>query len=153
MPTHLTSSSDPLRTDLVVEGAGLAGRGLFAKVPIPKGTVIGCLTPGTPAALPLDAHGNVSYGGWESAQTIDLVVDQDRLICLVKDFGETGPRGVDLVNHSCTPNCEVVAQLVVRTVRNISAGDELTIDYLAAGITQVKEGIACLCRSGCSTII
>ena len=153
MPTHPTCPFDPLRSDLVVEGRGLAGRGLFAKVPIPKGTVLGCLTPGTPTVLLLDADGNVSYGQWESAQTIDLVVDNQRLICLVKDFGKDGPRGVDLLNHSCTPNCEVVARLVVKTVRDVQAGDELTIDYLASGITLVKEGIACLCRAGCPTVI
>ena len=126
---------------------------MFAKVPIARATVLGCLTPGIPVRLPLDGEGRAIYGTWESAQTIDLLVDQDQLICLVKDFGPSGPHGVDLVNHSCTPNCEVVAQLVVRTQRDIAAGEELTIDYLAAGIPLLKEGVRCLCRSGCPTVI
>ncbi len=153
MPTPSSSLPDTLRTDLVVEGAGISGRGLFAKVPIPPGTVIGCLTPGTPTRLPIDAQGRAIYGPWESAHTIDLVVDHDQLICLVKDFGPAGPHGVDLMNHSCTPNCEVVARLVVRTLRDIGPSEELTIDYLAAEITMIKEGIPCQCRVGCPTVI
>ena len=151
MPT--SSSSDPLRVDLLVEGDGLSGRGLFAKVPIAKATVLGCLTPGTPTRLPIDAQGRAIYGPWESAHTIDLVVDHDQLICLVKDFGPAGPHGVDLMNHSCTPNCEVVARLVVRTLRDIEPNEELTIDYLAAEITMIKEGIPYQYRVDCPTVI
>ena len=142
-----------LRTDLVVEGAGLVGKGLFARTPIPRGTVIGCLFPGTPVALPIDADGQVDYGRWESAQTIDLVVEPQRLICLVKDCGPAGPRGADLINHSCTPNCEIEARLVVRACRDIAPGEELLVDYLASQITLHKEGIRCLCRPDCPTVI
>lgn len=142
-----------LRIDLVTVSAGLVGKGLFARTAIPRGTLIGCLTPGTPVALPIDSSGIVDYGRWESAQTIDLIIEPDRLICLVKDFGAAGPRGADLINHSCTPNCEIEARLVVRAGRDIAAGEELLVDYLASKITLHKEGIRCLCRPDCPTII
>lgn len=142
-----------VRTDLVIERPGLIGQGLFARVPIASGVVIGCLTPGRPVALPIDSRGEVDYGPWASAQTIDLLLQPDALYCLVKDFGPSGPHGADLINHSCTPNCEVVARLLVRTARAITAGEELYIDYLASQLTIYKEGIPCLCRPNCPTVI
>lgn len=147
------STGSYLRTDLVHEAPGLVGKGLFARAPIPRGCVIGCLTAGTAVALPLDEHGQVDYGRFASAQTIDLVVEQDRLICLVKQHGPDGPSGADLINHSCTPNCEVVSRLVIVALRDIEPGEELLVDYLAGQITLIKEGIACLCRPGCTTVI
>ncbi len=142
-----------LRADLVYERPGLIGQGLFARTDIPQGVVIGCLTPGRPVALPIDASGQVDYGPWASAQTIDLMLTPDALYCLVKDFGPGGPHGADLINHSCTPNCEVEARLLVRTARAIAAHEELFVDYLASQLTIYKEGIPCLCRPRCPTVI
>jgi hypothetical protein len=152
-PSGAESPKPYLRTDLVEEGAGVVGQGLFARGPIPCGTIIGCLTPGTPVALPIDEHGQVAYGRYASGQTLDLVVESHQLICLVKEFGPRGPQGADLINHSCTPNCEVLARLVVRTLRDIAPQEELLIDYLLSEVTMVKEGVRCQCRPGCSTII
>ena len=66
---------------------------------------------------------------------------------------ERGPHGADLINHSCTPNCEVEARLLVRTARAIAAHEELFVDYLDSQLTIYKEGIPCLCRPRCPTVI
>jgi hypothetical protein len=140
------------RWDLVEERRGPLGGELVARAPIAAGTVVGCLTPGTPVALPI-VDGVVDYGPWASGQTLDLAVEGDRLIALVKPTPAGGHRGPDLINHACAPNCAVEHRLVVRAARAIAAGEPLTFDYLAAGVTTIREGIACRCRAACPTVI
>ena len=69
------------------------------------------------------------------------------------NFGIHSDQNTDWHNHSCTPNCVVKDRLVVRSARDIEAGEQVTVDYLAAGITLIREGIACRCRPGCQTVI
>ncbi len=114
--------------------------------------IVGCLTPGTPVALPI-LNGVVDYGPWASGQTLDLLVEGALLIALVKPSPPSGHRGPDLINHACEPNCTVELRLVVRTLREIAPGEALTFDYLAAGVTTIREGIPCRCRAGCPTVI
>jgi len=55
--------------------------------------------------------------------------------CLEVRPGEyLGPSGAadDFVNHSCAPNCRVVAEdgaVLLRALRDIAGGEELTFDY------------------------
>lgn len=150
---QLETAPEPFcRWDLVEERRGALGGELVARARIAAGTVVGCLTPGTPVALPV-RHGVVDYGPWASGQTLDLVVEGERLIALVKPTPPGGHRGPDLINHACAPNCAVELRLVVRALRPIEPGEPLTFDYLAAGVTTIREGIACRCRAGCTTVI
>ena len=65
-----------------------------------------------------------------------------------------------LINHSCRPNCGLYGQIGLVALRDISPGEELTIDYAMAG--SVLEDFDCRCgedavtgdpASGCRTRI
>ena len=88
-----------------------------------------------------------------STQTIDLMLTPDALYCLVKDFGERGPHGADLINHSCTPNCEVEARLLVRTARAIAAHEELFVDSPRLPAHHLQRGHSLPVSPACPTVI
>ena len=41
----------------------------------------------------------------------------------------TGHEGADLINHSCNPNAGLSGQVAIVAMRNIIAGEEVSIDY------------------------
>lgn len=59
--------------------------------------------------------------------------------------------GIAMANHSCDPNCEVVVvaggrlgepeiTLALRSLRDVAAGEEATIDYLSSSGAAVGTG-------------
>lgn len=58
------------------------------------------------------------------------------------------------MNHSCEPNCYlriIAGRIEVYTLRGVSAGSELTVDYVE---TPHPSGMQCSCRaSGCRGMI
>src|SRR5262249_51713937 len=56
------------------------------------------------------------------------------------------------LNHSCEPNVGIRGQIVFVPVRDIAAGEELTLDY--ATIDHDSEPMACRCGAvGCRRLI
>jgi len=55
-------------------------------------------------------------------------------------------KGIKLyINHSCEPNCGIRGEITFVAMRNISAGEELTVDY--AMIDNEDYSIECKCGS------
>lgn len=61
-------------------------------------------------------------------------------VSLSSDAPESDPA---LINHSCEPNCGLYGQLGLVALRDIQAGEELTIDYAMAGT--VLDDFDCAC--------
>jgi uncharacterized protein len=56
------------------------------------------------------------------------------------------------LNHSCEPNVGIQGQIVFVAMRDIAAGEELTLDY--ATIDHDSEPMACRCgANGCRRLI
>lgn len=61
--------------------------------------------------------------------------------------GSVGGSGAEYINHSCEPNCEariVKGHIIYFSVRDISKGEELTVDY---HFDAKVEKVACVCGS------
>lgn len=60
----------------------------------------------------------------------------------------------DYLNHSCEPNCGFEGQAFVLAMRDVMAGEEITIDYAMCTSSPVLRDIKCLCESkSCRRII
>ena len=70
-----------------------------------------------------------------------LQIDTDLFIVTTSegDFGAP-----DFVNHSCDPNCGLDGQIVLRAMRDISAGEEITCDYAISESTDI-HAFVCEC--------
>ncbi|MBX7056650.1 MAG: SET domain-containing protein [Leptospirales bacterium] len=128
------------------------GRGLFARVDLPAGKMLGALSAGVTTALDIKSDGSVDYPPCTVGQCIDLIIRDNKLVTILKP-ADVYYDGVDMINHNCEPNCTITETLVVVTLREIRADEELTCDYLKTGITKLREGIHCQCRPGCQTIL
>jgi hypothetical protein len=110
---------------LVVKQSPIAGKGAFARKPIPKGTRI------------------IEYKGERiDAEEADRRYDDDAMdvhhtflfglddgVCI-----DAAVRGNDarFINHSCDPNCEAVEEddrIFIEALRDIERGEELAYDY------------------------
>jgi uncharacterized protein len=108
-----------------VHDSPLHGRGVFARLPIAKGTrVIEYLgervthSEADRRYADKDAHDN---------HTFLFIVDARTVI----DAGVAG-NDARFVNHACDPNCESVIEnrrVFIDAIRNIEPGEELTYDY------------------------
>ena len=103
----MPSNSNLLRTFLQVQESPLHGRGVFANQDIEKGTLMGTFT-GRVLQNPQD-------------YTHILIVEGDKNL-LVRNR-------LKYLNHDKNPNAEIDGELGVYAARNISAGEEVTIDY------------------------
>lgn len=97
------------------------GLGVFAKKEIKAGTIIG------------DYLGKI-------IKISEYDLDQDKnglFLMFVSDeaaiYPDLDKAGIHLINHSCTPNCWIYlhkGHTLFFAIRNIKAGEELTISYL-----------------------
>ena len=113
-----------LHPDVEVRPSDIAGRGLFATVDIPGGTVVSRL------------GGRLS----DTATADSVVVDED--LHLVLTPGSDNRFG----NHACDPNLGWVDEYALETLRDIDAGEELVRDY---AMSTVDPGfyLRCHCPS------
>ncbi len=116
--------------------SGIEGRGLFAHAAIDPGEVVAVkgghiVDTGTLAALP------------ERLQNSELqIADGLHLVALTDDEYELV---MLFLNHSCEPNVGFAGNVVLVTMRDVSAGEELTTDY--ALFDTSDEAMACRCAS------
>jgi SET domain-containing protein len=100
--------------------SGIAGRGLLATQPIPRGDVVAVkgghiLTTAELDALP------------EKLRNSDIQITDDLHLAAVTD--EEYEPVMLFVNHSCEPNVGFAGNVVLVAMRDIGAGEELTTDY------------------------
>jgi len=126
-PTPKRSTPAPKRKParFIARKSAIHGRGVFARVDIPKGERI------------------IEYVGrkitWAQADRW-YADDDDKpshtfLFTLDENYvidGNKDSNSARWINHSCNPNCEseiIDGQVWIQSVRNIKAGDELFYDY------------------------
>lgn len=104
----------------VVRSSQIGGRGLFATAPIHRGEVVS-----VNGGHLLDRAGMAAHGG--AVGDAELQVTDDLFLAPV---GEAEFDGVMMfLNHSCEPNVGIQGQIVFVAMRDVAAGEELTLDY------------------------
>ena len=117
--------------------ADVDGWGSCATRPIAAGETVAafggrCVTRSALEALPIDA------------QVRSLQIDDD-LFLVAQDEGRVP---ADTINHSCAPNCGMSGGVLVVAMRDIVAGEALTLDHAMCAGTNVDEFE---CRCGAPT--
>ena len=117
-------------------GRSRTGLGLFATAPINKGAFIivyrGRLLTHAQAAT-LEARGNRYMFEINSRWTVD---------------GSTRRNIARYANHSCRPNAEsdvVKREVILRAIKNIKPGDEITYDYGSEYFEIFLKPVGCKC--------
>jgi len=132
------------RPSLVRRRSGIAGWGVYTRVPITKNTRI------------IDYAGEkISHG--ESLRRERKQLARGEVWCFTVDKrtvrdASVGGNIARFINHACKPNCysQVIGDVVwIRAGRNIAAGEELTYDYRTDG----EATIQCRCRPDCGTML
>jgi SET domain-containing protein len=120
-----------------VRASPIHGRGLFARVDIARGEIV-AVKGGYVLTRPQWAALQPGLGPAEIQLTEDLViapVDQaERHGCML------------YVNHCCDPNVAIQGQIVLVTMRDVRAGEELTIDWATTDDDDSDE-MRCRCGS------
>jgi SET domain-containing protein len=123
----------------VVRRSTIVGRGLFASTAIAQGEIV-CVKGGHLInQAELEQCKNV-------ANEAELQIADDLFLAPVtKDEFESV---MMFLNHSCEPNVGIQGQIVFVAMRDIAAGEELTLDY--ATIDHNTEPMPCRCGAkGC----
>ena len=117
-------------------------RGVFSRVDIAKGTIIGIFD-GRAVALDIKPDGKVDYAGEDPNMLIHLALQENKLYAL-SSASPNDLVGIDFTNHSCTPNCYVDNTLVLRAKTDIPGNAELTWDYRESDL--IPQGFPCWCE-------
>jgi uncharacterized protein len=112
--------------------AGKKGMGVFAVAAIPAGTTVAGFGGAVVDRAELDALA-------DDLRTHALQIDDDLFIASELPFDDA-----DFVNHSCDPNCGIVGSVLLVTMREVSAGEELCFDYAMTDSDDYDE-FACSC--------
>ena len=113
------------------------GYGVFTKKAIPKETDISYI------------DGEVMYAKKESDFKKLRKTAKDYMVPFGKYFYRNAFNNIAVkINHSCEPNCYVRDQFIVRTMRDIKAGEQITMSYSLFCNSDWKiPGGKCLCGS------
>ena len=93
------------------------GIGVFAVAPIPANTTVAGF-----GGRVVDGKELASLG--EAVRIHALQIDDDLFLASTPPFDPA-----DYVNHSCDPNCGIVGSVLLVTMRDVAAGEELCFDY------------------------
>jgi hypothetical protein len=77
----------------------------------------------------------------EAVRIHALQIDDDLFLASTPPFDPA-----DYVNHSCDPNCGIVGSVLVVTMRDVEAGEELCFDY-AMTDSDDYDMFECSCRT------
>jgi len=131
----LTSYRSP---KTVVRNSSIVGRGLFADLAIARGEIV-CVKGGHLLnRAEFSKHRRV-------ANDAELQIADDLYLTPVTASEFEGV--MMFLNHSCEPNVGIQGQIVFVAMRDIVAGEELTLDY--ATIDRDTEPMTCRCGAGC----
>ena len=125
------------------------GKAAYSRTRIYKGDVIGCFD-GMARAFELMVDGSVDYGPFNRSQAVEVACYNNSVIALVPDLDQP-LSGVDFINHSCNPNCQLDGYILVVAAEDITPATELTINYQA--ITLIPENKPCLCQIDCTFVL
>ncbi|QJW99208.1 SET domain-containing protein [Frigoriglobus tundricola] len=131
----LTSYRSP---KTVVRNSPIVGRGLFANLAISRGEIV-CVKGGhllTRAEFAEHCH---------VTNDAELQIADDLYLTPITASEFEGV--MMFLNHSCEPNVGIQGQIVFVAMRDIVAGEELTLDY--ATIDHDTEPMTCQCRAKC----
>jgi SET domain-containing protein len=110
------------------------GFGLFARTPIDRGTFV------------------VEYTGRKISTAYADTLPTRYLFEIDKDWTIDGSSRTNIaryINHSCEPNCEADIHddhILISALRDIDAGEELTLDYGKEYFDEFLGPARCLCR-------
>ncbi|HWO07079.1 MAG TPA: SET domain-containing protein [Candidatus Paceibacterota bacterium] len=119
----------------VREGRPGTGLGLFAKIPFQKGDFL------------------LEYTGKKIPTVVADESDSEYLFEINADWTIDGPPEINLagyINHDCHPNTEsdiVDGRIIIEAIRDIAAGEELTIDYGNEYFDEFIRPKGCKCAS------
>ena len=126
-----------------VRPSRIAGRGLFADAALAEGEIV-CVKGGHLVTKAEFAN----YKG--VANEAELQIADDLFLTPVSEAEFEGL--MMFLNHSCGPNVGIQGQIVFVALRDVAAGEELTLDY--ATIERPAEPMACRCGAkGCRRLI
>ena len=114
--------------------AGDKGMGIFAVAAIPAGTTVAAFGGCVLDRAELDALD-------EELRVHALQVDDDLFMASELPFDDA-----DYVNHSCEPNCGIVGSVLLVTMRDVAAGEELCFDYAMTDTDDYDE-FECSCST------
>src|SRR5262245_41540499 len=117
-----------------VRPSPIGGHGLFAAAPIGRGEVV-CVKGGHL----LDRAGLAEHR--RAVNDAELQVTDELFLAPVTEA--EFDRVMMFLNHSCEPNVGVQGQIVFVAMRDVAAGEELTLDY--ATIDGDTEPMTCRC--------
>ena len=109
---------------------------------IASGTLLG-VHGGNVVDFPV-VDGRIVHSTIEHREVVQISLNGDQLLGLVSPPDEVWS-GIDFINHSCKPNVGARDRIIIYALRDIVAGEELTMDYRAWDF--IAEGIQCWCNS------
>ncbi len=112
--------------------AGAKGEGVFAVAPIPADTTVAAFGGNVVDRHELDRLD-------ETIRVHALQIDEELYLA-----GELPFDDADYVNHSCEPNCGIVGSVLLVTMRDVAAGEELCFDYAMTDSDDYDE-FTCSC--------
>jgi SET domain-containing protein len=131
-----------------VEQISEAHRGLFAKLDIPAGTLIGCFAGQCRLFDVEELKRGTERSSIPPGNVVQLYREQNKIVGLV-GLGD-GFDGIDFINHSCHPNVTVINQIVLVTHDTVTRGSQLTVDYRIWDF--IPQGIPCWCKDSLCVI-
>jgi SET domain-containing protein len=123
-----------IHPDVVVARSAIAGRGLFARAPIPAGTTVSRLGGRLAPTAELDSVVAASETYVDS-----ITVGEDVHLVLPSMTAN------HFTNHSCDPNLWWADEYTLVARRDVGAGEELTSDYATSSN---HPGLAMACHCG-----
>jgi hypothetical protein len=105
---------------------------VFATTPFGAGTTVAAF-----GGFVVDRRELENLG--DTIRTHALQIDDDLFLASMPPF-----EGADYVNHSCDPNCGIVGAVLLVTLRDVDAGEELCFDYAMSDSDDYDE-FACTC--------
>ena len=127
-----------LHPNVAVRTSTIQGNGLFARAPIPKGTVVSRLGGRLVSSAELQSAFDAAARDPAHPYIDTITVDDDLHLILPP----RRPNGYG--NHSCDPNLWWTSAYSQAALRDIAAGEELTNDYATStGIADFQMDCAC----------
>ena len=117
------------------------GRGVFATEPIPTNTTVAAFGGSVVDRKELEALG-------DAVAHHSLQIDDDLFLASLPPFDPA-----DYVNHSCDPNCGIIGSVLLVTMRDVDAGEELCFDYAMTDSDDYDQ-FKCKCNTpGCREVV
>src|SRR5262249_9557252 len=117
-----------------VKPSGIAGRGLYAAAPLVRGEIVSVKGGHLIDRATLERHRAV-------VNDADMQIADDLFLAPLTAGEFEG--AMMFLNHSCEPNVGGQGQIVFGALRDVAAGEELTLDY--GTIDHDAEPMVCRC--------